>query len=152
MNTAYALGPMIYLYVKSITTSNFKFKKVYWWHFSLAIVFVVYRFSIYSYDLLQPGFHETQNGYLKIHLDEEYIQKISRFIETPFMLLYLAFTFQLFYNYRKKIKQYFSNTYKLELNWILSFLVLYSLSFLYGTIQDLIGAFTSISIILNAGG
>ncbi len=141
INITYALGPLIYFYIKSITASNFKFKKKHWWHFSLAILFVVYRLSIYTYDALQPGFSETQNGYLKIHLDEAYVQNISRFIETSFMLLYLAFTFQLFYNYRKKIKQYFSNTYKLELNWILSFLILYSLSFLYGTVQDLIGAF-----------
>ena len=141
MNIAYALGPLIYLYIKSITTSNFKFKKKHWWHFSLAILFIVYRFSIYTYDALQPGFNETQNGYLKINLDEAYVQSISGFIETPFMLLYLAFTFQHFYNYRKKIIQYFSNTYKLELNWILSFLILFSLAFLYGTIQDIIGSY-----------
>ena len=56
------------------------------------------------------------------------------------MLVYLAFTLQLFFNYRKKIKQYFSNTYKIELNWILSFLILFSVLFLYGTIQDIIGS------------
>ena len=90
--------------------------------------------------MLQPGFHDTQNGILKIELDETYVQAIMGYIETPFMLMYLAFTFQLFYSYRKKIIQYFSNTYKLELNWILSFLILFSLLFLYGTIQDIIGS------------
>lgn len=141
INIAYALAPLIYFYIKSITQSNFKFKKSYYWYFTPAILFVLYRFTIYTYDALQPGFDETQNGILKISLDEAYVQSISAFIETAYMLLFLAFTFQLFYNYRKKIQQYFSNTYKLELNWILSFLVLFSLSFLYGTIQDIIGAF-----------
>ncbi|MBO3116446.1 AraC family transcriptional regulator [Winogradskyella sp. DF17] len=141
INIAYALGPLIYLYVKSITQSDFKFKKVYWWYFSPAIAFVFYRLSIFTYDALQPGFSDTQNGVLKIELDETYVQTISGFIETPFMLLFLAFTFQLFYNYRKKIKQYFSNTYKLELNWILSFLIIFSILFLYGTIQDIVGSF-----------
>lgn len=56
------------------------------------------------------------------------------------MLLYLAFTFQLFYNYRKRIKEYFSNTYKLELNWILSFLIAFTASFLYSSLQDIIGS------------
>ncbi len=134
-----ALAPLIYLYVKSITTSNFKFKKVYWWHFIFAIAWVVYRFSIYTYDLLQPGFHDTQNGILKIALDESYVQPIMSYVTPPFMLLYLAFTFQLFYSYRKKILQYFSNTYKLELNWILTFLILFGTLFLYSTIQDIIG-------------
>jgi len=141
MTIPYGLAPLIYLYVKSITQSKFTFKRKYWWYFSLAILFVVYRLSIYTYDALQPGFHDTQNGVLKISVDEAYVQTISGFIETLFMLLFLAFTFQLFYNYRKKIQQYFSNTYKLELNWILSFLVLFSLAFIYGTVQDFIGAF-----------
>ena len=140
INIGVGLTPLIYLYVKSITTSNFKFKRSYGWHFSLAIAVILYRFGIYTYDALQPGFADTQNGILKIELDEAYVQSIMSYIETPFMLIYLAFTFQLFYNYRKKIIQYFSNTYKLELNWILSFLILFSLAFLYGTIQDIIGS------------
>lgn len=135
-----ALAPLIYLYIKSITSSNFKFNKSYWWHFSLAIAVVLYHFGIYIYDALQPGFSDTQNGILKIELDEAYVQAIMGYIETPFILIYLAFTFQLFYSYRKKIIQYFSNTYKLELNWIFSFLVLFSILFLYATIQDIIGS------------
>lgn len=140
INISIALAPMIYLYVKSITTSNFKFKTSYYWHFVLAFAVILYRITIYIYDAVQPGFTETQNGVLKIELDETYIQSIMAYIETPFMLVYLAFTFQLFYNYRKKIKQYFSNTYKLELNWIMSFLILFTIYFLYGTIQDIIGS------------
>ena len=55
--------------------------------------------------------------------------------------LYLAFTFQLFYFYRKKIKEYFSNVYKLELNWILSFLVLYTVLYFYGFVQTIVAEF-----------
>lgn len=140
INIALALGPLIYLYVKSITTSNFRFKKNYFWHFALAFIVIIYRFSIFIYDSQQPGFADNQNGYLKIELDEAYVQTVMSYVETAYMLIYLAFTLQLFYSYRKKIMQYFSNTYKLELNWILSFLILFSISFLYGTIQDIIGS------------
>ncbi len=142
-NIAIALGPLIYLYVKSITTSKFRFKKAYWWHFSLAFSFIIYRSFIYVYDALQPGFNDVQNGVLKLALDEPIIQPIMSFIEFPFMLLYLAFTLQLFFNYRKKITQYFSNTYKLELNWILSFLVLFTILFLYDNVQTIIGEFVT---------
>jgi len=141
INIGIALAPLIYFYVKSITTSNFKFKKVYWWHFAFAFTFIVYRLSIFTYDALQSGFSQTQNGYLKINLDEAFVLPTMSYVSAPFMLLYLAFTFQLFYNYRKRIIQYFSNTFRLELNWILSFLILFSLSFLYDTIQDIIGEF-----------
>lgn len=142
-NIAIALAPLIYLYVKSVTTSNFKFKRNHWWHFALAICFILYRAAIYIYDAAQPGFNDTQNGVLKITLDEAIVQPFMGFIEFPFMLLYLAFTLQLFYNYRKRIKQYFSNTYKLELNWILSFLILFTLLFLYDTVQTVVGSFVT---------
>lgn len=142
-NIAIALAPLIYFYIKCITQSKFRFKKRYWWHFAPALFIILYRFTIFTYDALQPGFNDTQNGYLKIHLDEAYFQPVMSFIEFPYMLLYLAFTFQLFYNYRKKIIQYFSNTFKLELNWILSFLVLFTIGFLYDTIQTIIGSFVT---------
>ena len=138
INIGLALAPLIYLYVKSITQSNFKFKKNYWWFFAPVGLVIVYRLFIFTYDALQPGFSETQNGILKIEWDERYVQSFLWFIETPWMLLFLAYTFQLFFQYRRKIKNYFSNTFRLELNWILSFLILFSLSFIYGNVQDII--------------
>lgn len=134
-----AIAPLIYFYIKSITTSNYVFRRKDWWHFVPAISIVIYRFIIYGYDVLQPGFNEVQNGVLKEKLDQLLVLPVVEVFSTGQMLLYLAFTFQLFYNYRKKINQYFSNTYKLELNWILSFLVVFSFLFLYSTIQGLIG-------------
>jgi AraC-like DNA-binding protein len=132
-----ALAPMIYLYVKSITTSKFTFKGNDWWHFAGAFLLVVYRTGIYLYDSFQPGFDTNQNGVLKENLDEPIIQPILFFLDTAVMLLYLAFTFQLFFNYRNKIRQYFSNTYKMQLNWVLSFLILFALIFMYGVVQTL---------------
>ncbi len=53
-------------------------------------------------------------------------------------ILYLAFSLQLYFTYKKKIKNYFSNTYKLELNWIRNFLYIYSFLFLYGILQQFV--------------
>jgi AraC-like DNA-binding protein len=135
-----AIAPLIYFYVKSITTSNFRFLKTSWIHFIPAIFLVLYRFSIYFFDRLQSGFNETQNGILKLSIDEPIIMPLLVFVSFAQMLLYLAFTFQLFYNYRKRIKEYFSNTYSLELNWILSFLIVFTALFLYSSLQDIIGS------------
>ncbi|MEM6686401.1 MAG: AraC family transcriptional regulator, partial [Bacteroidota bacterium] len=71
-----AIAPLIYLYVKSITKSNFKFLKKHWWHFAIPIFLVVYRLTIFTYDAMQPGFNETQNGILKIELDQPIMQPI----------------------------------------------------------------------------
>lgn len=136
----FAIAPLIYFYVKSVTTSNFVFKKKNWWHFVPAFLMISFRLGIYVYDSLQPGFNDTQNGILKLSVDEPIVSPIYMFLSFAQMLLYLAFTFQLFYNYRKKIKQYFSNTYKLELNWILSFLIAFSALFLYSSLQSVIGS------------
>ena len=135
------IAPLIYFYVKSITTSNFKFEKKYWWHFMPILALIIFRFFIFFYDSNQPDFHETQNGILKISLDELIVNPLLVFISFAHMLLYLAFTFQLFYNYRKTIQEYFSNIYKLELNWILSFLIAFTVLFLYSSLQDVIGSF-----------
>ncbi len=135
-----ALAPMIYFYIKSITTTSFKFRFVDLKHFALAILFLLYRIGIYVYDALQPGFNETQNGILKIDVDQAIMLPVLSIVDTMYMLLYLAFTFQLFYNYRQKIQQYFSNTYKLELNWILSFLILFTVLFLYDLSQTVISS------------
>lgn len=135
-----AVAPLIFFYVKSITTSNFQWKRKDWWHFIPAILLIVYRFGIYTYDSIQPGFDDTQNGVLKLKVDESVVQPLLVFISFAQMLLYLAFTFQLFYNYRKRIQEYFSNTYKLELNWILTFLIIFTSLFLYSSLQDIIGS------------
>ena len=135
-----AIAPFVYLYVKSLTTSNFKFDKKNWWHFAPIFLLVTFRLSIYVYDSLQPGFADTQNGILKLSADEAVVAPIHMFVSFAQMLLYLAFTLQLFYNYRKRIKAYFSNTYKLELNWILSFLILFTALFLYSSLQSIIGS------------
>ena len=51
------------VYVKSITTSNFRFKKKDFYHFVPVSLFVIYKISIFVYDASLPGFDETQNGY-----------------------------------------------------------------------------------------
>ena len=135
-----AIAPLVYFYVQSITTSNFKFKTKDWWHFSPIIILISFRFFIYFYDSLQPGFTDTQNGILKLSIDETIISPIHMFVSFAQILLYFVFTFQLFYNYRKRIKAYFSNTYKLELNWILSFLIVFTALFLYDSLQSIIGS------------
>lgn len=138
VNLTLAIAPLIYFYVKSVTSATFVFRRKYWLHFLPAALLVLYRLVIFLYDASQPGFGDTQNGYLKLHLDQPVVQPIMVFIDFAQMLLYLAFTFQLFYHYRKRIIQSFSNVYKLELNWILSFLVVFTLLFLYDALQSVI--------------
>ncbi len=135
------MAPLIYFYVKSITTSDFKFKKNDILHFIPWIIFFLTKLGILVYDINQPNFHQVQNGPAVVNFQWKYVEPLATFFSTCQMLLYLAFTFQLFYNYRKKIKQYFSNLYQLELNWIRNFLYVYSFTFVYGIAQIFINEF-----------
>ncbi len=135
-----AIGPLLYFYVKSITTSNFRFRRKDFIHFIPVTIYIIYKVFIFIYDAAQPGFDDTQNGYLKIVLDEKYVNPLIGIFENLQMLLYLAFTIQLYYAYRKKIQEFFSNVYSLELNWIRNFLFIYSFLFLYSVFQGVVGS------------
>ncbi|WP_239540791.1 helix-turn-helix domain-containing protein [Spongiivirga citrea] len=131
-------APCLYFYVRSVTNASFKLTKKHIWHFIPGIVFLIYRYGVFIYDAQQPGFADTQNGVLFEGFHFKYINPIYFVVSNFQLLLYFAFSFQLYFTYRKQIQHYFSNTYKLELNWLRNFLVVYAFLFLYGVTQDLI--------------
>ncbi len=132
----FAVGPLIYLYLKAVTTSAFRFRKIDWLHFIPLLVFVGYRLFILVYDSRQPGFDAEQNGVLMKSWNMGAIGNFFSIIETLQQTIYLAFSLQLYYAYRKKLRHYFSNTFSLELRWMRNFLFIYIALFLYGNIQQ----------------
>jgi len=141
-----ALAPLLYFYVKSITEPHFQFRKKDFYHFIPALIFTCYKLFLYFYDAAQPGFADTQNGYLLINLDWKYVGPFTHILSNFQMLLYLAFTLQIFYKYRAKIRYMFSNVFRLELNWVRNFLIIYTFLFIYGLFQTIIDvAITNLS-------
>ncbi len=141
VNMEMLMAPLIYFYVKSALTPNFKLQKKHIKHFIPWVIFFVLKMGILIYDAQQPGFADSQNGYLVVNFEWPYLNRIVSVFSTAQMLLYLAFSFQLFYNYKRDIQQFFSNTAKKELNWIRNFLFIYSFIFLYGICQIFIEEF-----------
>ncbi len=138
INLSLAMGPLIYFYVKSATHSNFRFRKKDYYHFIPIVIFVLFKILVYAYDAMQPGFSETQNGILMSGAVFDYVNPLNLVFFNFQMILYLAFSIQLYYQYRQKIQQVFSNIYELELNWLRNFLYLYSFLFMYGVLQMLV--------------
>ncbi|MDF1698074.1 MAG: AraC family transcriptional regulator [Saprospiraceae bacterium] len=132
-------GPLLYLYVKSVTTSGFRLRKADLWHFIPQLLFILYRIILLIYDSMQPGFDATQNGVLMDTFNNQVVEVFYGTFSRLQLVLYLAFTVQLFYHYRQKIHQYYSNTYKMELNWLRNFLAIYLLLFFYDMIETLVG-------------
>jgi AraC-like DNA-binding protein len=102
------------------------------------IIYILLKAYILIHDSSLPDFSNVQNGYLVKNLEWKYIDPLFVLLSSSQMILYLGFTFQQYYNYRKRIQDVFANTYKIELNWIASFLYIYSFLFIYNTIQVVI--------------
>ncbi|RMB58612.1 AraC family transcriptional regulator [Dokdonia sinensis] len=130
--------PFIYFYVRSITISDFRFKRKDILHFIPGVVYVFIKLFILIYDASLPGFASTQNGYLVENFQWKYLDPFVTAFTYIQEVVYLVLTFQLYYAYRKNIQQYFSNAYDLELNWIRNFLFIYTALFVYGLLQTIV--------------
>ncbi|MFD2587308.1 helix-turn-helix domain-containing protein [Croceitalea marina] len=129
------MAPLIYFYVKSVVTPKFKLLKKHFWHFLPWLLFFLAKAVIYGYDAQQPGFEDNQNGYLVENFQWPYLNPLVTFFGSAQMLLYLAFSFQLYLTYKEEIQQFFSNTANKELLWIRNFLLIYTAIFIYGLVQ-----------------
>lgn len=129
------MAPLIFFYVKSVVTPGFQLTKKHFWHFVPWLLFLIAKLVIYGYDAQQPGFEDRQNGYLVENFQWPYLNPLVTYFSVAQMLLYLAFSFQLYRAYKEEVQQFFSNTEKKELKWIRNFLWVYTFIFVYGIVQ-----------------
>jgi AraC-like DNA-binding protein len=123
----FTLGPLFYLYVKSLTQQNFKFKTPYLWHFLPFCLGVIYIIPYY----IQSAEYKIQfllNFPIQTDIGLQ-ILLVSRFVQ---LFLYIFFTIKLLSDYSNKIKHSHSSIETIRLDWIkcLLFLMAFSL-FLY---------------------
>ncbi|MDT0605824.1 helix-turn-helix domain-containing protein [Croceitalea rosinachiae] len=133
-----ALAPLIYFYIISVTNPKKGFNRKHLLHFIPVLILIAIRAFILVYDANQIGFADTQNGYLVINFKWKFLDPVVTLTSTFQMLIYLVLSFQLLFNYKEKIQQYFSNTYKIELRWLRNFLVIYTILYVYHNVQNVI--------------
>ena len=132
------IGPLLYFYVKSLTKARFQFRRIDWIHFVPVALFICYEAFMWAYDAMQPDFHLSQNGYWMENIDWVYVSPFAVIFGYSSQLLYYAFAVQVYWLYRERIKEHFSNTYQLELNWIRHFLTAYVALFALLSIMEII--------------
>ena len=136
-----AMGPVIYLYIRSTLVAPFTLRKNDWWHFLPIFLYVFYRLVLLIHDYNGPGWELGYEGEWLRDIHVQYVSTFASLLEMISQILYLAFTIQLVMIYNQKINQYFSNTYKVELNWIKVFLAVYIFLFAFATVFVAIDAF-----------
>ncbi|MFK8007256.1 MAG: helix-turn-helix domain-containing protein [Saprospiraceae bacterium] len=133
----FAIGPLIYFYIKSLTQPYFKFRRIDYLHFLPALLYFIYRVSVFVYDASLPGFANVQNGWFISNIHESYVSPILNIFTELSMIVYLVLAGIQYSKYRKSIVQYFSNTYNVELNWLRNFLIIYTALYFFGLIIGL---------------
>ena len=125
-----AMGPLIYLYIRTTLVAPFRLKNSDALHFMPVLCYVVYRLVILAHDSQQPDWDVGYDGVWHREFHMVYVSPILEGFKIVWDTLYLAFSIQLVSRYSAKIKMYFSNTYQVELNWLYIFLAVYV--FLFG--------------------
>ena len=141
LNFELLIGPLIFFYVNALLLPKFKFKKKHSLHFLPFLIYFIYRVVIYIHDSNHPGWETGFNGDWEESFNQKYMLPVFQLISYTSYLLYFAFTIQAYIYYRKKIKHFFSNTYKLELNWIAYFISIYVFLFVYSSLQAVVDEF-----------
>ncbi|AXT20435.1 helix-turn-helix domain-containing protein [Flavobacteriaceae bacterium AU392] len=122
---SYSIGPFIYLYTFSLTKKDVKFR---WYQVLHFIPFIIYNINkLPSY--LQTNAQKTsflRRYYKAIDSNPQYFTESRGFLDIMkgFLLfdlhkiIYIIAAFYIFYNFRKKIKNRYSNLEKTNLKWI----------------------------------
>lgn len=139
LNLNLALGPLIFLLIRSICVPKKTFSLKDLLHFIPLLVVVLVKILIYLADRQQANFHEVQNGDFVINFQWPVLDPLAFIILVVQMAIYLYLAFKMLNRYREKIKHFFSNTFQLELNWLYIFLIIYTLLFSYNIIQEIVG-------------
>jgi AraC-like DNA-binding protein len=137
-----AIGPSVFFYVLFVTHPARSFKRTDWLHYLPFGIYFAYEVFVWMFDSMQPGYWDQQNGWWLTHIDLKYVSPFQSTLGYLSKVLYFAFSIQLYWNYRQRIQAYFSNTYRMELNWIRNFLLIYCiLLFAFQYMMDVINTF-----------
>ena len=102
----FLIGPSFYLYVRSLTESNFQFRRIHFWHFSW-IIFNYFHSAyhlVYGRTVLHPKLHNFTEAMLAYAIFP--------------LLVYVYLANGVIRDYRKALLDQFSSTESLTLNWL----------------------------------
>lgn len=117
------IGPALYFYVKSLTSTNFQFGRKEMYHFLPAILVLV----IYTILWLQNKQQHSHQSYSQTYLLFNSIEQMAGIIAG---LVYNFYAFKLLHKHRKSLLEQFSNTNAISLGWLQIMMILLTLVWL----------------------
>lgn len=124
----FALAPVIYLYVQTLTNAKRKFQSKDLLLFVPAIIYWTFYFILFMQSMEFKGFYgKNYSSYVT------YFSDISLFIWN-FILLYLSIKH--YRKYRVWLDENFSDTELIKFNWLKNFLYIFAVLFLIETLFD----------------
>ncbi len=115
----YSFGPLLYMYIKSLTTPQFQLSKKYFLHMIPMALSLLYYSSIF---FLPSKMH--QNFLYETYFEINLISYISMFISLSQVLFYIILCFRLFRMHSKNIRKSYSELGNVSLIWIRHLVVL----------------------------
>lgn len=127
----YLLGPLMYLYVRSMCVKNFSLKPVEWLHGIVFAGMILFVFGNAIFLGETSGELWNYNEYL-----------VSQIILHAQIVFYIVASILSIYKYRREIKNHFSALEKINLSWLLLIIVAFSAMWLADFIAFLLTTFS----------
>lgn len=125
------MGPLLYLYVKSITNVNFRLQKAHWLHFIPGFIYLIWCLVIVVVDKLIVHRYYLMNGETDPDFEGWY-----RWLQNISILIYLVLSIRFYKQYKKYVWFEFSFSEMANLSWLRNFIVAFAVITLLPLIQE----------------
>lgn len=112
-----AIVPLLFLYVKAMTSADFVWKKTYYFHFVPVLLFLLNDIPFYLQD------KATQQDLIIAHYKTSPGSFVFFLMLNIYLILYMVCIFRMLVHYEESIKNYYADTERIRLNWMRNLLV-----------------------------
>lgn len=129
-------GPLLYLYVKTITNFDYKFHRKDWLHFIPGLLYIIWTIIVVVVDKLILKKYYLMNGDSDPDFDFWYqaLQKIS-------IVVYLILSILYYRQYKKYVNYEMSFADAANISWLKNFLIAFGIITMLPVVQDILELF-----------
>lgn len=130
------IGPLLYLYVKTITNFHYKLSSKDWLHFIPGFIYIIWSIVVVVVDKLIVKKYYLMDGYSDPDFDLWYqvLQKIS-------IVIYLIISVLYYRQYKKYVNYEMSFADAANINWLRNFLIAFGIITVLPVIQEILELF-----------